>query len=37
VREVLVEAIGRALGAVTTEDAAGWFAHAGYWSQDQPL
>jgi transposase len=37
VREVLLEAIGRALAAVTTEDAAGWFAHAGYWSQDQPL
>jgi transposase len=37
VREVLVEAIGRALVAVTPEDAAGWFAHAGYWPQDQPL
>jgi transposase len=37
VREVLLEAIGRALAAVTTEDAAGWFAHAGYWLQDQPL
>src|SRR5215216_4331471 len=37
VREGLVEAIGRALAAVTTEDAAGWFAHAGYWPQDQPL
>jgi transposase len=36
-REVLVEVIGRALAAVTTEDAAGWFAHAGYWPQDQPL
>jgi transposase len=36
-REALVEAIGRALAAVTIEDAAGWFAHAGYWSQDQPL
>ena len=36
-REVLVEAIGRALAAVTAEDAAGWFAHAGYWPQDQPL
>jgi transposase len=30
VREALVEAIGRALTAVTIEDAAGWFAHAGY-------
>jgi transposase len=37
VREALVEAIGRALDAVTPEDAAGWFAHAGYWPQDQPL
>jgi transposase len=36
-REELVEAIGRALAAVTTEDCAGWFAHAGYWPQDQPL
>ena len=35
--EALVEAIGRALAAVTPEDAAGWFAHAGYWPQDQPL
>jgi transposase len=33
-----VEAIARALAAVTLEDAAGWFAHAGYhWPQDQPL
>jgi transposase len=37
VREALVEAIGRALAAVTIEDAAGWFTHAGYWPQDQPL
>jgi transposase len=37
VREVLVEAIGRALASVTPEDAAAWFAHAGYWPQDQPL
>jgi len=36
-REVLVEAIARALAAVTLEDAAGWFAHAGYWPQSQPL
>jgi transposase len=36
-RETLVEAIGRALTAVTAEDAAGWFAHAGYRPQDQPL
>lgn len=37
VREALVEAIGRALAAITIEDAAGWFSHAGYWPQDQPL
>lgn len=36
-REALVEAIGRALSAVTPDDAAGWFDHAGYESQDQPL
>jgi len=33
----LVEAIGRALRAVTPEDAASFFAHAGYRPQDQPL
>ena len=37
VREALVEAIGRALRAVTPEDAASFFAHAGYRLQDQPL
>ncbi len=36
-REALVEAMDRALAAVTPEDAAGWFAHAGYETQDQPL
>jgi len=36
-RETLVEAIGRALAAVTPEDAAGWFDHAGYESKDQSL
>jgi transposase len=36
-REALVEAIGRALATTTPEDAAGWFAHAGYKPQDQPL
>ena len=35
--EALVEVIGRALAAITPEDAAGWFAHAGYWPQDQPI
>jgi transposase len=37
VREALLEAIRRALTAVTIEDTAGWFAHAGYWPQDQSL
>ena len=36
-REALVEAIELALAAVTPEDAAGWFTHAGYWPQDQSL
>ncbi len=36
-REALVEAIGRALAAVTPEDAAGWFDHAGCVLQDQSL
>lgn len=36
-REALVGAIGRALDAVTPEDAAGWFGHAGYGPRDQPL
>ncbi len=36
-REALVEAIELALAAVTPEDAAGWFAHAGYKPQDQSL
>ncbi len=36
-REGLVEAIARALAAVTPEDVAGWFAHAGYAPLDQPL
>ena len=36
-REALVEAMARALAALTTEDVAAWFAHAGYWPQDQPL
>ena len=37
VRGALVKAIGRALRAVTPEDAASFFAHAGYRPQDQPL
>ena len=36
-REALMEAIELALAAVTPEDVAGWFAHAGYWPQDQSL
>ncbi len=36
-REALVEAIARALAAVTPQDTAGCFVHAGYESQDQPL
>lgn len=36
-REALVEAIARALVAVTLEDVGGWFTHAGYWPQDQSL
>ncbi len=36
-REALVEAIGRALAAITPEDVAGWFDHAGYELLDQPL
>ena len=35
-KEALVEAIGRALDAVTPEDAKGWFTHCGYASA-QPL
>jgi transposase len=37
VRGALVGTIARALAAVTIEDAAGWFVHAGYRPQDQPL
>lgn len=29
-RGALLEAIGRAIGAVTARDARGWFAHCGY-------
>jgi transposase len=34
-REALDEAMGEALGAVTLEDAAGWFSHCGYEAGDQ--
>jgi len=36
-RQALEEAIAVALSTVTPEDAAGWFVHAGYEPQDQPL
>ncbi len=32
----MIEAIGRALDAITSEDARGWFAHCGY-AKDQSL
>ncbi len=35
-RGALVEAIGRALSAVTAEDAAGYFGHCGYPLAAQP-
>ena len=35
-RAVLVEAIGRALDAVSAEDARGWFGHCGYRPVAQP-
>jgi hypothetical protein len=31
----LVEAIASAISALTLEDVAGWFAHCGYYPQDQ--
>jgi transposase len=34
-REALVEAISRALAALTVQDAEGWFAHCGYAVGDQ--
>ena len=34
-REALVEAVGRALEAVTAKGARGWFAHCGYAVRDQ--
>jgi transposase len=36
-REALVEAMGRALDAVTTRDARGYFEHRGYRTMGQPL
>jgi transposase len=34
-RAALVEAIALAISALTLEDVAGWFAHCGYYPQDQ--
>jgi transposase len=34
-REALVEAIALAISALTLEDVSGWFAHCGYYPQDQ--
>jgi transposase len=36
-KEVLIEALGRALGAVGTWDARGFFAHCGYGRLKQHL
>ena len=36
-RESLIEAMGRALSAVTALDAQGFFAHCGYTRRVQPL
>ncbi len=36
-REALVEAMGRALDAVTARDVSGFFRHRGYRTVDQPL
>lgn len=36
-REALIEAMGRALDAVSARDAQGFFAHCGYRMVDQPL
>jgi transposase len=34
-RGALVEAIASAISSLTLEDVAGWFAHCGYYPQDQ--
>ena len=36
-KEALIEAISEALGAVTPEDARGWFVHSGYEPRDLSL
>ena len=35
-REVLIEAIGRALESIASQDVWGWFTHCGYVEGDQP-
>jgi len=37
IREALIGAMGRALDAVSTDDARGFFGHCGYRSVGQPL
>ena len=36
-REALVEAMGKALGAVSASDARGFFEHSGYRAMGQPF
>ena len=36
-KETLLEAMGEALAAVTSQDARGWLTHCGYEVEDQPL
>jgi transposase len=36
-KDALVEVLGEALSAVSVQDARGYFAHAGYRAQAQPL
>lgn len=36
-REVLIEAMGRALEAITSQDARGFLEHCGYRLPDQPF
>jgi hypothetical protein len=36
-REALIEAMGRALDAITPQDAQSFFRHCGYLSLGQPL
>lgn len=36
-REALIEAMGKALGAVSAQDACGFFEHSGYRASGQPF